>query len=738
MAIFSAGLGFWDWSLQTKEVIYNARWAAILGHEPGEIPSTFEAWSSRVHPDDYLEVMRALDNHLSGNSPYYQTEHRLRAKNGEWRWVLVNGKVVGRADDGTPLRVMGTHIDVTDRKRSEEEIRKLALVAQETDNAVVITDAQGRIEWVNAGFTRISGFTAEEAVGRKPGQVLQGQATDAATVERMEEAIRSRQGFDLEVLSYHKSGRPYWLHITAQPVFDDRGNLQHFVAIEADITARKEGEAQLHFQASVLRSVKDCVIVTDLEGRITYFNQGAEGLFGYSAAEMLGKTPAMLYPEPEVAPVRLASRFGEIMAGQDFIAEWEGRRRDGSRVWLYIKTSLLKDQAGRPAGFIGVSKDITDRKRAEQQLRESEANLRSIFDASVQTYFLLDPSYRILNFNRAAAGFIRQVYGIELREGDSMFDFVDPKSIADFRRNVSRAFGGEKVLVTLQVDHPGRPGLWVEDQYLPTYDDAGQVFAVAFVALDVTDRKRAEAAIMELNAGLERRVAERTAQLQYVNKELEAFSYSVSHDLRAPLRSIDGFSKAILEDYNHLLDAEGQDYLRSIRTATQRMGQLIDDLLKLSRVTRGEMQHEPVNLAELVLDIVGELRRAEPDRQVTLTVTPDLHVQGDPKLLRIALQNLVGNAWKFTSRCEKATIEVGYRHQQGQAVYFVRDNGAGFNMKYANKLFGAFHRLHTTSEFEGTGIGLATVHRIIHRHGGQIWAESEEGKGATFYFTMEG
>jgi light-regulated signal transduction histidine kinase (bacteriophytochrome) len=150
------------------------------------------------------------------------------------------------------------------------------------------------------------------------------------------------------------------------------------------------------------------------------------------------------------------------------------------------------------------------------------------------------------------------------------------------------------------------------------------------------------------------------------------------------------------------------------------------------------MQHEPVNLAELVLDIAGELRRAEPDRQVTFTVAPALHVQGDPKLLRIALQNLVGNAWKFTSRREKATIEVGCRQQEGQAVYFVRDNGAGFNRKYADKLFGAFHRLHTTSEFEGTGIGLATVHRIIHRHGGRIWAESEEGQGATFYFTVEG
>ncbi len=735
MAIFGAGLGFWDWDLRTNQVVYNDRWANMLGYDLSEIAPAFEAWSELIHPDDYLGVMRALDNHLSGHRPYYQVEHRLRTKRNEWKWVSVSGKVVARAEDGTPLRVIGTHLDVTDRKRSEEEIRKLALVAQKTDNAVIITDAAGCIEWVNDGFTRLSGYSAAEVTGCNPGQVLPGPGTSAATIAHIREAIRNGMGFDLEVLNYTKAGKPYWVHLSAQPVFNDRGELRHYVALEADITERKEADAQLHFQASVLRSVKDSVIVTDLEGRVIYFNQGAEEIFGYSAAEMMGNTLAVLYPSG--APVRLTQRLQQIIAGDDYIGEWEGRRKDGSHVWLYIKTSLLKDAAGRPAGFIGVSKDITDRKLAEHKLRESEANLRSIFDASVQTYFLLDGSYRILKFNRAAAGFIGQVYGRQVREGDNMLDFSDPAALDDFKRNIGRALGGEKVLVTRQLTLGPGVTLWAEVQYLPAYDAAGQVFAVAFVALDVTDRKRAEAAILELNASLERRVAERTAQLQSTNKELEAFSYSVSHDLRAPLRSIDGFSKAVLEDYSHLLDAEGQDYLRSIRTASRHMSQLIDDLLKLSRVTRGEMHHEPVDLSALVLDIEGELRRAEPDRHVELTVAPGLHVQGDPKLLRIALLNLVGNAWKFTSRRDPARIEVGRLDGPGPPVYYVRDNGAGFSMKYADKLFGAFHRLHAASEFEGTGIGLATVHRIISRHGGRIWAESKEDQGATFYFTIQ-
>jgi len=227
-----------------------------------------------------------------------------------------------------------------------------------------------------------------------------------------------------------------------------------------------------------------------------------------------------------------------------------------------------------------------------------------------------------------------------VREGDNMLDFADPRTVADFKGNVGRAMGGEKVLVSRQLTLGKGVTLWAEVQYLPAYDATGQVFAVAFVALDITDRKRAEAAILELNAGLERRVAERTAQLQAINKELEAFSYSVSHDLRAPLRSIDGFSKAVLEDYAHLLDAEGQDYLQSIRTASQRMGQLIDDLLKLSRVTRGEMQHEPVNLAELVRDIEEELRRAEIVAILGRTVARTLFGEADPIDRTVRVRNV--------------------------------------------------------------------------------------------------
>lgn len=262
--------------------------------------------------------------------------------------------------------------------------------------------------------------------------------------------------------------------------------------------------------------------------------------------------------------------------------------------------------------------------------------------------------------------------------------------------------------------------------------------------LEITEHRQAQDDIFHLNQELEQRVIQRTAQLKVANQELEAFAYSVSHDLRAPLRSIDGFSQALLDDYGAQLDEEGQEFLQRVRGASQRMAQLIDDLLYLSRITRGEMIRQPVDLSGLAELVAQELQQNNPQRQVEMVIQPKVTADGDPRLLRVVLENLLGNAWKFTGRQERGRIEFGMERNRSIAenvppvelVYYVRDNGAGFDPAYAEKLFGVFQRLHRVDEFPGTGIGLATVQRIIHRHGGQVWADGEVGKGATFFFTL--
>lgn len=252
----------------------------------------------------------------------------------------------------------------------------------------------------------------------------------------------------------------------------------------------------------------------------------------------------------------------------------------------------------------------------------------------------------------------------------------------------------------------------------------------------ITELSRAEKELQQLNANLEQRVQARTAELEAANQELDSFSYSVSHDLRAPLRIIDGFSQALLEDYAQILDEQGQDYLHRIRAGTQRMGKLIDDLLLLSKVNRKDLSPQKVDLSALVRECVQELRQREPQRKIQLNITPDLQAWGDPSLLYIALRNLLENAWKFTAHKEQAWIEFGLDYLDSQPIYFIRDNGVGLDMTYADKLFQAFQRLHASSDYPGSGIGLATVARIIRRHQGQIWAQAEVDKGAKFSFTL--
>jgi len=432
----------------------------------------------------------------------------------------------------------------------------------------------------------------------------------------------------------------------------------------------------------------------------------------------------------EKLPFRIVMDSGRPVEGVRHAIEHE----DGRRVLLHINASPLWGTDGRVAGMVAALLDVTDSVKAKAALRQSETGFRSIVEASpmgVHMYRLEDDGRLVFSGANPAADRIldvdnRAFIGQTIEEA---FPPVAATEIPERYREVARTGRGWR---NEQVDYRDERIQGAYDVHV--FRTAPTCIAVMF--LDITDRKRAEQEVLRLNLELEQRVAGRTEQLEAVNRELESFCYSVSHDLRAPLRSMDGFSQILLEDHGESVDTAGKDALHRIRAGSQRMGRLIDDLLELSRVARQEMRRVPVDLSAITHEVVEELRQLYPSHPVRVRVEDGLNALGDPALLRVVLHNLLANAWKFTGQAEQPEVSLGHVDADDGHAFCVRDNGVGFDAAYADKIFQPFQRLHGAAEFEGTGVGLATVQRIVARHGGRVWAEGWPGGGAAVHFTL--
>jgi PAS domain S-box-containing protein len=462
-------------------------------------------------------------------------------------------------------------------------------------------------------------------------------------------------------------------------------------------------------------------------------SRGALLNLGYTTREIRRLTAIDI--KPEINATEFATLLEPLQDGRQerVVFETFHQRKDGSRYPVEVRLQFAAEES--PPVFIAIILDITERRQAEQTVLESERRYHALARIAPVGIFRTDAVGNCIYTNERWC----QIAGMSPEQalGEGWSAALHPE---DRERVFTEWYQAAKTQAPFHGEYrfqrPDGAVSWVLVQTTAEEDSQGDVIGYVGTITDISEQKNTEDELRIHRDHLEELVSERTHAMEASNRELEAFAYSVSHDLRAPLRAIDGFSHLLGEDCADAIGDLGKGYLRRVRAASQRMGKLIDDILQLARMTQRDMQWLDVDMSKLANAAVDRLREAEPGRRVDARVAPDMRAAGDRTLLGVVLDNLIGNAWKYTGGKDHACIEIGVLEQGEEPVYFVKDNGAGFDMSYADKLFGIFQRLHRANEFEGTGIGLATVQRIIDRHNGRVWAEAEADKGATFFFTL--
>ncbi len=623
--------------------------------------------------------------------------------------------------------------DITQRKEAEQALRFSEERFAKAFNACpgpmsISTFPDGRYIDMNEAYVQTLGYSREEIIGFTRNELNIWEKPE--DLERAMQNLYDKKSFrNLETLIRAKSGESR-IGLVSADIFEIGGE-DYMLAVFDDITERKLAEQktreQLHFLQVLIDTIPAPIFYKDPEGIYQGCNTAFASMFGMSKEDIIGKSVFGVSPEEQGNKYREMDLALFKNPGVQ-VYDYKVHSADGLDHDVIFHKATYNDLSGRLAGLVGVVIDVTRLKQVEEKLRQRAAELQAVFQALPDLYFKLSADGTYLEL---LAGSPDDLYlPAEEFLGKRIQDVIKQLG-QQFQRAIAQVLRTRSlVIIEYPLSIKGETKFF-EARFFPLLEDQ-----IIMVVRNITGRKRDEEELQQYRERLEVLVEQRTAELGVINKELESFSYSVSHDLRSPLRIIDGYSQVLEEDYLEKLGIEGMKNIQIIRSQCQRMGELINDILDLSRLSRKEMQVEEVSLSQLAESIAAELQRREPERQVDFIITPNLEVRGDKQLLQSLLENLINNAWKFTGKHPRAKIELGVKKNGNKQAYFVRDDGAGFDMKYAEKLFGAFQRLHTVKEFPGTGVGLAIVQRIVHRHGGQVWAEGAEEKGATFYFTL--
>jgi PAS domain S-box-containing protein len=668
-------------------------------------------------------------------------------------WISINSVALRRDHEDKPYAILTTLTDITGRKNAEKALtdseRRYRTILDTLVEGVIMRGPRREVLIANPASERILGVRPEdlhyENLRERGWRTCREDG--APFPERdfpFEIALRTGKPQYNVVMGIRRPDRELtWVSINAQPVFEPGATTPYAVVVShTDITERKRAQQLLDGERMLLKllvdNLPDDIFIIDNAGHYTMVNSAWLAQLGFSSDEgVLGRTVFDFFD------AAMATRFDAenrrvIDTGIGLYNQNRPiRKPDGSPRWILTSKIPMRDARGQIVGIIGINRDVTELNNALDTLQQERNLLRAIIDSVPDPIYVKDREGRYVVMNEA---------GIRLRDltkhaeivGKSARDYFPAGVAAAIEREDRGVIDSGRPLVNSQRKSLEQRGgeRWISMSKFPLNNGEGAVVGLVTINRDITDLRNIIEEVRNLNLQLEDRVRVRTQELQEANKELEAFSYSVSHDLRAPLRSISGFGNFLLKDNYDQLDDEGKGRLQRIIAASERMGQLIDDLLKLARISRQSMSLRKVNLQALATESIAALREAHPRRRVDVVIEPDLTIEADNGLMRVVIDNLLVNAWKFTGKRDDARIELGSTIVDGRRAYFVRDNGAGFEMTYAGKLFAPFQRMHTPQQFEGTGIGLATVKRIIERHHGGIWIESAVDRGTTVFFTV--
>jgi len=749
-------IGSFDWNLETGVNTWSPELYEMYGIRPEQFGHTQEAWERYLHPDDRSDMVRAVEqSRTSGRAE--DREFRIIRPNGEIRWLVGRWRWISDRS-GQPVRLTGVNIDITERKRAddiwrESEARTRAIFESALD-ALITMDAEGRVQEWNPAAEQMFGYSQSQAAGRTIAELIIPPPLRDRHRKGLQRYLETNQpsvlGRRIQMPALKADGTEFPVEFSIA-VTRRSGMPPFFTAYVRDVSDRLRSERDTAHLAAIVKSSDDAIVSKDLSGIVMTWNQAAERLFGYSAGEMVGQPVIKLIPpdrrDEERRILEKVSR-GEIVETYETIR----RRKDGTDVHVSLTVSPLFDGQGNVIGASKIARDITERVQQESVLTQSRERLRqalqyqeAIFSNIGEGLYTVNRQGLVVSMNRAA----EQLFGWTKDElvGRKMHDVTHYKH-PDGRPLPAEDCGGLQVLLTgvslvNQEDvFIRKDGSFFHVIYSASPIRSGDdITGLVVVFRDVTEQRRAEDILRDRDRALTAandELIHQKAGLAEANNELQSFSYSVSHDLRAPLRTIDAYVRIVEEDHGPHLNDEVRRCLGIVRKAAGQAGELIDDLLEFSRLGRVGMDLRRTKMTELVREAAEEYNLTQHRPAVDLTIH-DPMCHGDWRLLKLVWANLLSNAFKFTRGRARAHIEIGWLpddRKPDACVYYVKDNGVGFDMKYVHKLFGVFQRLHLKDEFEGTGVGLAIVQRIVQRHGGRVWAEGKPDGGATVFFSL--